>query len=67
MKHGRVLDIGHSSFNDKPENVANLLSYGGLNNLFYETILNNLMLDIISRAIVWRLVMHEPQTVLHNA
>lgn len=27
MKRGRVLEIGHLHFNDKPENVANLLSY----------------------------------------
>lgn len=51
VKRGRVLDMRYLRFNDKPENVTNLLSYGGggLNNLFYETMLNNLMLDIISR------------------
>lgn len=27
MKHGRVLETGHLHFNDKPENVADLLSY----------------------------------------
>lgn len=27
MKCGRVLKIGHLHFNDKPENIADLLSY----------------------------------------
>lgn len=51
MKCESVLEIGHLRFNDKSENITNLLSYeeGGLNNLFYETMLHNLMLDIIPR------------------
>jgi len=71
MKRGCVLETGHLHFNDKPENVAcyHKRERGKLNNLFYETMLNNLMLDIISRLcnVVWRLVTREPQTALHNA
>jgi len=51
MKRGCVLETGHLHFNDKPENVTCYRKGEGgeLNNLFYETMLNNLMLDIISR------------------